>query len=56
MLSIEQGLQKLQKFDINDLRLLFHCNILVPKKYPRKTQFKTQCHVMLKIIYEQYIS
>ena len=42
-LGVEQGLQKLPKFDINDLRLLFHCNILIPKKCPRKTLFKAQC-------------
>ena len=42
-LGVEQGLQKLQKFDINDLRLLFHCNILIPRKHPRKTPFKAQC-------------
>ena len=42
-LGVEQGLQKLQKFDINDLRLLFHCNILIPRKCPRKTPFKAQC-------------
>ena len=42
-LGVKQGLQKLQKIDINDLRLLFHCNILIPKKCPRKTPFKAQC-------------
>ena len=42
-LGVEQGPQKLQKFDINDLRLLFHCNILIPRKCPRKTPFKAQC-------------
>ena len=42
-LGVEQGLQKLQKFNINDLILLFHCNILIPWKCPRKTPFKTQC-------------
>ena len=40
-LGVEQGLQKLPKFDINDLKLLIHCYILIPKKYPRKTPFKT---------------
>ena len=44
-LGVEQGLQKLPKFDINDLRLLFHCNILIPRKCPRKTLFKAQCPV-----------
>ena len=42
-LRVKLGLQKLLKFDINDLRLLFHCNILIPRKCPRKTPFKTQC-------------
>ena len=42
-LGVEQRLQKLPKFYINDLRLLFHCNILIPRKCPRKTLFKTQC-------------
>ena len=42
-LGVEQGLQKLPKFDINDLRLLFHCYILIPRKCPRKIPFKTQC-------------
>ena len=41
-LGVEQGLQKPPKFDINDLRLLFHCNILIPRGCPRKTPFKTQ--------------
>ena len=41
-LGVEQGLQKLSKFDINGLRLLFHCNILILKKCPRKTLFKAQ--------------
>ena len=41
-LGVEQGLQKLPKFDINDLRLSFHCNILIPRKCPRKTLFKAQ--------------
>ena len=27
---------------INDLRLLFHCNILIPRKCPHKTLFKAQ--------------
>ena len=43
-LGVEQGLQKLPKFDINDLRLLFHCNILIPRKCPRKTLFKAPCN------------
>ena len=30
-LGVQQGLQKLPKFDINDLRHLFHCNILIPR-------------------------
>ena len=42
-LGVKQGLQKLPKFDINDLRLLFHCYILIPRKCPHKTPFKTQC-------------
>ena len=42
-LGVEQGLQKLPKIDINDLRLLFYCYILIPRKCPRKTPFKTQC-------------
>ena len=42
-LGVGQVLQKLPKFDINDLKLLFHCYILIPRKCPRKTQFKTQC-------------
>ena len=41
--GVQQGLQKLQKFDINDLRHLFHCNMLILRKYPRKTPFKAQC-------------
>ena len=39
-LGVEQGLQKLPKFDINDLRLLFHCFILIPRKCPRKIPFQ----------------
>ena len=46
-LGVKQGLQKLPKFDIYDLKLLFHCNILIPKKCPRKTLFKTQCPCLL---------
>ena len=42
-LGVEQGLQKLPKFDINDLKFLFHCYVLIPRKCPRKTPFKTQC-------------
>ena len=42
-LGVEQGLQKPQKFDLNDLILLFHCNILIPRKCPRKTSYKAQC-------------
>ena len=42
-LGVKQGLQKLPKFDINDRRLSFHCYILIPRKCPRKTPFKTQC-------------
>ena len=42
-LGVKQGLQKLPKYDINDLKLLFHCHILIPRKCPRKTPFKTQC-------------
>ena len=41
-LGVEQGLQKLPKFDINDLKHLFHYYILIPRKCPRKTPFKTQ--------------
>ena len=36
-LGVEQGLQKLPKYDINDLRLLFHSYILIPRKCPSKT-------------------
>ena len=39
-LGVEQGLQKLPKFDINNFKLLFH---LIPRKCLRKTPFKTQC-------------
>ena len=42
-LGVEQGPQNLQKFDINDLRLLFHCNILISRKCPHKPPFKAQC-------------
>ena len=42
LLRVEQRLQKLPKFDINDLKLLFHSYILIPRKCPRKTPFKTQ--------------
>ena len=49
-LGVEQGLQKLPKFDKNDLRLLFHCNILIPRKCPRKTLFKGQCPGSLGIV------
>ena len=42
-LRVNKVLQKLQEFDINDLRLLFHCNILIPRKCSRKTPFKAQC-------------
>ena len=42
-LGVEQGLQKLPKIVINDLRLLFHCYILIPRKCPCKTPFKIQC-------------
>ena len=38
-LEVEQGLQKLPKFDINDLRLLFHGNILIPWKCLRSKQW-----------------
>ena len=38
-LGVGQVLQKLS----NDLKLLFHCYILIPGKCPRKTPFKTQC-------------
>ena len=41
-LGVKQGLQKLPKFDINDLWLLLHCNILIPRKCPCKTLFKAQ--------------
>ena len=41
-LRVEQNLQKLQKIDINDLKLLFQCYILIPRKCPRKTPLKTQ--------------
>ena len=42
-LGVKQGLQKLPKCDINDLRHSFHCNILISRKCPRKTLFKAQC-------------
>ena len=42
-LGVKEGLQKLPKYDINDLRLLFYCYILIPRKCSRKTPFKTQC-------------
>ena len=42
-LGVEQGLKKLPEFDIDDPRLLFHCNTLIPRKCPRKTLFKAQC-------------
>ena len=41
-LGVEQVLQKQPKFDINDLKLLFYCYILIPRKCPRKTPFKTR--------------
>ena len=50
-LGVEQGLQKLPKFDINDLILLFHCNILIHRKCPRKTLFKAQCWGPSKIAF-----
>ena len=31
------------KFDINDLKFLFQCYILIPRKCLRKTPFKAQC-------------
>ena len=37
-LGVKQVLQKLPKIDINDLKLLFHCYILIPK----------QCNVRVK--------
>ncbi len=42
-LGVKQWLQKVPKFDINDIRILFYCYILIPRKCPRKTPFKTQC-------------
>ena len=42
-LGVEQGLQKLPEFDINDLKFLFHCYILIASKCQRKTPFKIQC-------------
>ena len=42
-LGVEQGLQKLPKFDINDLKFLFHCCILIPRKCPHKIPFNSQC-------------
>ena len=42
MLRVKQGLQKLPKFDKNDLILLFPCYILISRKCPRQTPFKTQ--------------
>ena len=50
-LGVEQGLQKLPKFDINDLKLLFHCYILIPRKCPRETPFKTQCRGVGRLIF-----
>ena len=44
-LGIEQRLQKLPKCDINELRLLFPCYILIPRKCPCKTLFKAQSPV-----------
>ena len=38
-LGVEQGLQKLPKFDINNLKLLFHGNILIPWKCLRSKQW-----------------
>ena len=49
-LRVGQVLQKLPKFDINDLKLLFHCYILILRRCPRKTPFKTQCP-RLRLIY-----
>ena len=40
--GVEQGLQKLPKFDINDLKLLFHCYILIPRKCLCKTPYQLQ--------------
>ena len=40
--QISLGIKKLPKFDIIDLRLLFHRYIFVPRKCPRKTPFKAQ--------------
>ena len=42
-LGVEQGLQKLPKLDINDLKLVFHCYILIHRKCQHKTPFRTQC-------------
>ena len=39
-LGVEQGLQKPAKFDINDLRLLFHCYILIPRNVRVKPHSK----------------
>ena len=41
-LGVQQGLQKLPKLDINDIGLLFHRYILIPRKCLRKPPFKTQ--------------
>ena len=41
-LRVGQVFQNLPTFDINDLKLLFHCYILISRKCPRKTPFKTQ--------------
>ena len=49
MLNLSIGHQKLPKFDINYLKLLFHCNILIPRKCPRKTPFKAQCPPQLTL-------
>ena len=40
--GVGKGIKKLPKFDRNDLRLLFHYYILIPRKCPRKTYFNTQ--------------
>ena len=53
-IGIEQGLQKLPKFDINDLRFLFHCNILIPRKCLLKPYSKCPPPFLIaSVFYEQ---
>ena len=43
LLRVGKGIKKTLNFDRNELRFLFHCGILIPRKCPRKTHFNTQC-------------